>query len=72
MPNFGQIGNYLISNPAKTITKNDLLRGGEDFIKLFVNDKNKTSHPFLEYDEKKHKYKLKPKYDLEKIIKTII
>lgn len=66
LPDFGQVGKYHIKNPAKTISKDDLLRGGEDFIKMFVD--TKSPHPLLEYDETHHKYKLKPKYDLKKIL----
>lgn len=71
LPNFGHINDKIeISNPsAKTIKKEDLLRGSEDFIKLFVYDKRKPTHPFLEYDKQHHKYKLKQKYDIDKIFK---
>ena len=72
LPDFGHIGDFDIVNPdAKEINETDLLRGGEEFIERFVN-KGDSPHPFLEYDKNKHKYKLKPKYDLEKIIKEIV
>lgn len=63
---------FFLGNPnVKTISRDDLLRGGEDFIKFFVNDKREPPHPFLEYDKQDHKMKLKPKFDLKKILEDI-
>lgn len=58
------------SNPeVKNINKKDIDKNTEEFIKRFIKDHSKSEKPLLEYDNKQHKYKLKPKYDIEQIIK---
>jgi len=72
LPNFGQVGDYRVDNIGiEHVTKDDLDKKGEDFVKLFL-EKNPPLHPFMEYDKKKHKYVLKPKYDLERILEEVI
>jgi hypothetical protein len=73
LPDFGKIDErVVITNPdVKEITEEDLSSQTEKFIERFVRDKQKPKKPYLEYDDKKHKYELKPKYDLEKIIQEI-
>jgi hypothetical protein len=73
LPDFGYLDDkFFMGNPnAKTISKDDLLRGGLDFIKVFVNDKRDPPHTFIEYDKQQHKFKLKPQYDLKKILEEI-
>lgn len=68
LPNFGQIGDFEVKNDsAQYVNIDDFDKIGEDFIKLFI-EKNPPLHPFMEYDKRKHKFILKPKYDLEKIL----
>jgi hypothetical protein len=70
LPNFGKIENGPdISNQVKEINDKDLDKSDEEFIKRFVEEHRKPARPFLEYDEEAHKYKLKKKYDLERIVR---
>jgi hypothetical protein len=73
LPDFGKIDkNVNISNPVvKEIKDDDLTKNTENFIERFINDKRTPMRPFLEYNDKQHKYELKPKYDLEKLVKDI-
>lgn len=72
LPDFGTVEDVQIKNPeVKELSINDLSKQTEDFIRQFVK-KKRPSRPFLEYDEKHHKFLLKPKYDLEKIIKDVV
>jgi len=73
LPDFGRVKNFDISNPSvKEITEKDLTESDEDLIKRFVQDKKEPKYPFLEYDDIKHRYKLKPKYDIEKMLKDVL
>ncbi len=63
---------FFMGNPdVKTLTIDELLRGGKELIELFIKDKREPPHPFLEYDKQQHKMKLKPKYDLKKILEEV-
>jgi hypothetical protein len=71
LPDFGRIHQKgpNITNEVKKFNENDISKNTEKFIEYFSKDLRETSTPYLVYDDKKHKYKLKPKYDLEKMIR---
>jgi hypothetical protein len=86
LPDFGQIGSdspYLLGekidvhNEVKEIKKEDLPEKmwgskSEDFLKSLTKGTGKSEKPILTYDKSEHKYKLKPKYDIEKMIKEFV
>ena len=49
----------------------DIRKIDEDFIIKFLNPKSAPKHPILQYDDNQHQYKLKPKYDIEQMLKDI-
>lgn len=71
LPNFGKIDNGPnISNPdVKELNNSELDESDEEFIRRFVFNYQKPSRPFLQYNNEDHKYELKPKYDLDRIIR---
>jgi len=74
LPDFGKIkDDVIISNPeVKELNEDNLSEDVENIIEKFVKDYRKPSRPFLEYDRKKHKYELNPKYDIDKILDDVI
>ncbi|MDD5650211.1 MAG: hypothetical protein PHF86_07345 [Candidatus Nanoarchaeia archaeon] len=72
LADFGTIGDKdIVNKEIKRINIKDLTKNTEEFIKRFVRDTRKPKYDFLDYDENSHKYVLKPKYDIEKMIKDI-
>lgn len=73
LPDFGKVIDYDITNPnVKQFSIKDIDKSSEEFIKRLVRDHAKVTHPFLDYDDKRHKFVLKPKYDIEKMIHDIV
>jgi hypothetical protein len=70
LPNFGNIEGILIDNTIKHFNENDIQKNDENFIMSFLQERNAPKRPILEYDEKKHEYKLKSKFDIEKILQN--
>jgi len=74
LPNFGKVtpeGPIIQNEEVHEFSEKDLSQYSEDMIKRFVRDRRITTKPFLEYDDEKHKYELKPKYDIERMLKEI-
>ena len=71
LPNYGEVYDKIISNVLKEIKRENLDDSDINYIKRYTTDvaQKSTSFPILEYDEDNHKYKLKDKFDIEKIIK---
>ncbi len=73
LPDFGKIDHGPeISNEVKEMNESELSENAEDLIKRFVKDKHKPAKPFLEYDDQKHRFELKPKYDIEKMLQEVV
>jgi len=70
LPDFGTVGQSVIENKVKELEEKDLTKRDEDFIKSFLREQQ-VAHPYLEYEKSQHSYKLKPKYDLERMMKEI-
>jgi len=70
LPNYGEVYDRIIENVLKEITKDNLDKSDMAYIQRYTTEQaQKTkSFPILEYDEENHKYKLKDKFDIEKII----
>lgn len=71
LPDFGKVIDVDIRNKVKNLKVDEIEPKTEEFIKRFIRDQ-KVKRPFLEYDDKKHKFVLKPKFDIEKMIKDIV
>lgn len=72
LPDFGHIGETIdIDNKVKNMKEDDIRKIDEEFIMKFLNPKSSPKHPILQYDNQQHKYKLKPKYDIEQMLKQI-
>jgi hypothetical protein len=76
LPDFGEVEigekKVDINNDVKQINESEITQLDEEFIKRFLNEHQHPVTPFLDYNDKKHKYQLKPKYDIEKIIRETI
>jgi len=76
LPSFGKVdeGKFIV-NPLKKINKDDIKWGEGSFTEKMITDMVRSkskSKPFLEYDDVQHKYKLRPKYDLERMLKEVV
>ena len=74
LPDFGKIDKNgpEISNDIKEMNEKDITKKTEDFIKFFTTDPKIPIHPYLDYNNKKHNYELKSKYDIEKMIQEFV
>jgi hypothetical protein len=76
LPDFGKVEigekKVEIHNDVKEMNESEITQVGEEFIKRFLKEHQHPATPFLDYNDKKHKYELKPKYDIEKIIRETI
>ena len=74
LPNFGVVLNKDISNSTKIFDEKDLFEQEkeEDFIGHFITHGTNPKYPVMTYDNKTHAYKLKPRYDIEKMLKEIV
>lgn len=74
LPDFGKIDKDgpEISNDVKEMNENDITPKTEESIKFFMTDKKIPPTPYLDYNNKKHNYELKPKYDIEKMIQDFV
>jgi nucleoside-diphosphate-sugar epimerase len=71
LPDFGKVDGIEIKNPeVKNLNEKQITNKDEEFIKRFLRDQ-KVNRPYLDYDKSQHSYKLKPKYDLEQIMKEV-
>jgi hypothetical protein len=75
LPSFGEVDkDRFIVNTLNKINKEDIKWGEGNFTERMIRDMIKSkskAKPFLEYDDVQHKYKLRPKYDLEKMLKEV-
>jgi hypothetical protein len=73
LPDFGKVDGIEIKNPqVKNLNEKEISNKDEEFIQRFLREqKQKIKRPYLEYDKSEHSYKLKPKYDLERIMKEV-
>jgi len=71
LPDVGKVVDVNITNKVKKIKFDEIEPKTEEFIKRFIRDQ-KVKRPFLEYDDKKHKFVLKPKFDIEKMIQDVV
>lgn len=70
LPDFGSVNGVDIENKVKKINEKQVSHKDEEFIQRFLREQ-KIKSPYLEYEKGDHSYKLKPKYDLERMMKEI-
>jgi len=70
LPDYGEVYDRVIRNVLKEIRKDNLDKSDMSYIQRYTTEiaQKTKSFPILEYDEKTHQYKLKDKFDIEKII----
>jgi hypothetical protein len=74
LPNFGVVLNKDIANPTKFFEEKDLdqQQQEENYIEQFITHGTNPKYPAMMYDSKNHTYKLKSRYDIEKMLKDIV
>jgi len=68
MPNDIKVNDIIIHNELEEINNKDITERSQEAIIRHVLDKRKTLTPYFTYDKARHKFKLKPKHDLENLV----
>ena len=83
LPDYGKIETHslgptiTINNEVKDFKKEDLPKkmwseDSEKYLKMVIEKMGEPAIPVMEYDNQEHKYKMKTKYNIEKMIKEFV